>query len=500
MIHTVDNNIEYEIRRPVDELKTVSLGGFIDYLVYNHRTHTGRKLLPSNAIDIYYGFFTPNGDSILAQWCRSDFSPITQINPFTVSIGRMQLTERLEKLRKTVEIPSGSGAYVVVKVKKVANEKSILSKDLYDTLGSLSDDLYEASITGKSNAPAFWSASNSWQSESAKLYGEDVSRVTAPLALAAIGYNGLSTLVGKHVFKNPSVGKSWMIELPLPFANGSTYFTYCSEGYLLGYGTLENSNRLICEGEWAYIELLTGIGSGSYSLLTKYSGGFDVPRTSLAYNSTGDSWCLAPQEGSIPSSTVVDKTILLPSSEWFLKAYDLVIKDGVLSQPLELMVDGVLSTNYPIHAEIDAWLNGRYMVEGVDYMVSKNVLYVISVMYIDCTPTQRLVVRMRGGAPTRYMKSGYVLGGAMVSSDGYYDTSNLPVTFFVKGALKTTNDMLSIENDAGGLWAMVHNHQSAEIIDCGRISTYVGSAIARIKEVNEFITSVHNYEVRKKNG
>lgn len=258
-----------------------------------------------------------------------------------------------------------------------------------------------------------------WRADQLELsaYSQVMSMDEAPrdkqLIEDAYGYNALSIVYGNTpVHKSEFLDKGGVFIVPL--ANNlqgvATHFEYDEEGKLLGYYNSENTcNHVVRNENCHMVESMVGFG-GVY-----IDDQFNPPEDTLI-DETFDYRiyrCLIGKEyqglenweditdlnyhrvidGKLKWVENMDKThtvILRTNKKVLVREYDVSLTDGLLHFPIvqtlsftKFAKDDVQARLMVPMGQLDVWLNGHALVEGIDFMVDFPHVYITSKKYIE---------------------------------------------------------------------------------------------------------------------
>lgn len=288
-------------------------------------------------------------------------------------------------------------------------------KELY----KLQEDDRVQAMLGIDSSVIVWQAAELENSYYAKLMDAMHDGVTPSIVQAGYGYNAISKLVADSPLPVQVVNGRRQVSLPYALQANSTIYEYDTDGKLLEfhYHTLGAEytpfNPLT--------QLIEGImGRGSYTLSTVF-GQANVeldPEANYRYYiapiSSGevqhDQW--ADVTGDATKYMVIGTTatwlvdtnlyaVAVKSDRDFL-AYDLTLapNNGLLKFSIDAeatypngAAQGVM---YIPFGNLDLWLNGRALIEGLDYHIAWPQVIIVNKAYLVPGDTQKLHVRATG--------------------------------------------------------------------------------------------------------
>lgn len=220
----------------------------------------------------------------------------------------------------------------------------------------------------------------------------------------ALGYHPLAKRMGKSTHSR--VGST--LSLPIGLRSSCTVFEYNSAGSLLGYYTHTTGNEYSYQnGSCSKVEVVTGIATSGYEFqqavgvntveagvgyrLYRISGGNleDVTRLTNLYTVA-----TAPN-GNRTITWTGSGTYFIVIDKYFpLIDFTFTSGEPVMALALESAVGVPLKVPF---TDIDVWLNGTPLVEGIDYIVKyPSILVCCAKHTLPLGQANRVIVRARG--------------------------------------------------------------------------------------------------------
>lgn len=352
-----------------------------------------------------------------------------------------------------------------------ANQVSYLMK--------LSDAQLTQAMSGVNSTMPAWRASALEKSAYCQLMRSSYNQITENLVEQAYGYTKCNYAMGENLKTVPASG-TFAVAVQAAFQNGATAYEYDSAGLLLGFYSVTplslwysptNSNA-------ALVEFIEGIGSDvldeKYELVTtlidpskNYRYYVLVPNAQTNQNNwvdvTDQSYYLVTSGVSTWDNTspigVVKR--LVRSDKNFL-AYQTTVNsvDGVLAHSItykQNTLSGQISTTMQIPlGDLDVWLNGHSLVEGIDYVFNFPVVNIFAKEYLNPTPSaQTLTIRFTGHCsaqlePRKPKDVGYVFDGVL-SANGRYNLHKERIQrIVVGGKLMNPSAVRYVEDQPSG--------------------------------------------------
>lgn len=337
--------------------------------------------------------------------------------------------------------------------------------------------LIQAMVGSLSNVPV-WQAASLENSAYTALMRSSYNQITQPLVEQAYGYTKANWVLGQTPITIPPETTS--VTLPPAFQLGATSFEYNAAGVLLGYYAVAANSLTysIVNTSCTNVELVSGVGGTTldeyYDLVpvTVTPGNnyrYYIYAPNLATGIT--SWVDATDTGdyvitggvsnwspTVPSGVL--KRLVRSDKRFLLYQATLTPVDGLLVHQLTYIqntLSGQLQSGVTIPlGELDVWLNGYSLVEGVDFIFNFPMISIISKEYLTTTPgPQTLTIRFTGFCnssleTTPLNEVGYVYNGVL-SANGAYDLHSERVQrIVIAGAMVPVADVSFIENTTTG--------------------------------------------------
>ena len=236
----------------------------------------------------------------------------------------------------------------------------------------------------------------------------------------AYGYNAVAKLVAD----TPSVvqtyeGVKMVSEVPYLLQGDGTAFEYDANGLLLGYWLHGAGRTYVCRHADAhYVEILAGEGSlrvddvygaASAPLDSAVSYRFytcpqvdGVPTYAWQDVTDTDAYAATETQAVWNVDPATTHTLVRSDKRFMLRSLELNAANGLLAFPLtqQRTVDGVTAErdmNLPM-GELDVFLNGHSLIEGLDYFVSFPDIIIVNKRYLQnpSGQAQQIVVRHMG--------------------------------------------------------------------------------------------------------
>ena len=343
-------------------------------------------------------------------------------------------------------------------------------------LMKLSDSQFNQALIGtNSNVPA-WKAAALEHSAYAEIMRSSYSHINQALAEYAYGYTKCN-----YLFANtPNAIVSGSVAVPPAFQSQATAFEYDTNGLLLGYYVMAVNSLTYSRvnSSCTTVEFVEGIASNSldetYELVpttiapnnnyryyvnvlnqdTEVTEWSDVSGSSFYSKAAGVStW--------FPSNPLNIVNRLVRSDKKFL-TYQTTMNpvDGLLIHQLtytKVTSGGNVVTTLDIPmGELDVWINGHSLVEGVDYIYNFPTISIVSKAYLHTPPTlQTLTIRFTGFCDhqmhsTPISEVGYVYNGVLSVNETYDLHDQRVQRIAVGGRMYSPTAVTYIENTTSG--------------------------------------------------
>lgn len=335
--------------------------------------------------------------------------------------------------------------------RKVLNGISRLT-ELY----KLSDKLLLEAMRGVNSNVKVWQAASLEASAYSLLMSEQATAVTPDLVAQAYGYNTVAKLTGDSVHQVNAAGAIKSIAVPVVYQKQATVFEYDAGGLLLEWHLHTDSNVYIFKNtNTAYVEFVYGQASEALDDQTSLST-ITMSKDSLyrAYvndsgwvDITGTTRYFTENNKLVWKDTLPTQALVRSDSKFLCRSLDLLPQDGVLSFHLsekkwngtQWVIDDL---EIPL-GELDVFLNGNSLIEGLDYLVKFPFVAIINKKYLknQNNVPEKVVFRFMGFCNstlqrTAVNETGFIRNG-IVSMNQQYDLRDEEVIrIVVDGRLK----------------------------------------------------------------
>lgn len=348
-------------------------------------------------------------------------------------------------------------------------------------LYKLPDARVQRALLGLDSVVPEWRADNLENSAYMRVMSHDGFNIDPTLVEDAWGYNAVSKLVGDTPSKVELFSGQESVALPLILRRYSTGFEYDAQGVLIRHYSHTSGDRYITRNTATkLVEMIGGYGSvgldESYNQLhTPYDPEFEYRvyrKLKLPNNQEEAGW--RDVTGDTTTYTI-DKVRNLVSWKHDMTKYDTVVRSNknILVQEEEiLMDDGLLyiqmtqvtsrtgsAQKYVMEiptGEVDVFLNGYSLVEGVDYYVDFPNICIVNKTFLlnPRTDKQRILIRSYGFADTNLKRqdkddSGFVRYGVLSRNKRFDLREDRVMRMVVGGRLIHKSDLKFSEEETG---------------------------------------------------
>lgn len=370
-----------------------------------------------------------------------------------------------------------------LKIEVLIRNSGYLRPLVYDNnrifeLYKLSAEKIQNAMTGVNATLDIWKAANLENCAYTRLMRSKFSDVNLPLVQDAYGYNSISKLIADTPTKTiPRYGRQ-SIDLPFGLTENSTAYEYDGNGYLIHTrlhpgGSVYNSVK----DEARLVEVLSGKGShrpdvrfGTDNIPVPLYDNYRVYMCFLHNDIPTNMW---KDITDTPYYRIVDGNLLWNNLEYgqylmirtdstFLSYdLDLVTVNGNLQFTLseeENHGNGYLNHTMPVPmGQLDVFLNGRLMIQGLDYIVVFPKVHILNKMYLAqpaATEIQKVHVRFTGFCnfelnmekPDDY---GFIQHGFLSDNNRFDIRDDKVLSITVNGSVMHRSDLLFSEEHDG---------------------------------------------------
>lgn len=449
---TLDNVGKYLLHYAGDDDGTIDYQDDIDCFVVDQTTNEG----------VYYH---KNNPITLRNLTHRDYStPVSQLrtmveaNPNVLTVQNALLVLKFRN--------SGFSRTLV-------NENSRI-KELY----KLSEASILGALLGLDSTVPVWKASALEASQYTKLMGVTYAGMNKELVTGAYGYNAIAKLTAEPVLKTEVFSGQVMTKQPYAYQSDCTAFEYDASGLLLGWNYHTSGVYYHCVNSNAkYVEFVRGqcsdliddyLDVNNVTLNPKYDYRFYIApkninaQTKVWTDVTGDNSKYSIIDGvAVWAVNSMSQTLIKSNKTALLYQQSFDMSDGLLEFNIysRRVVNGINTSRVlevPM-GELDVFLNGRLLIQNLDYFVKYPAVVVTNKEYLLQTGPQTIVVRFKGMCTpelqlTDANEFGFVMGGVL-SVDHQFDIrDDKVIKIQVDGSIKTKEDL--VFNEDTGMFSL----------------------------------------------
>ncbi len=348
-------------------------------------------------------------------------------------------------------------------------------KELY----RMSDYHIRQAMLGIDANVAVWHAQNLENSFYPKIMDAYSEEVTFEMVQSAYGYNALTRLVADSPLIVQNVNGRRQVDLPPLLQNNSTIYEYDADGKLLGF--FQHTAGVEYTPQLPQTQLVEGIvGLGKFKIGTKFRQRQTLMEPGVNYRFYAapirngviqfDEWADVTGNGEFysvdGSGRAVwlvdfdDYAVAVKNDKDFL-AYELTL--APVNGLLKFTIDGTL--NYPDSVQgvcgippgrIELWLNGRALIENLDYFVKGLQIVIVNKKFLVSGNQQKITVRATGFCRSDLTReppkeAGFVRYGQLSRNGRYNVRDDKIIRVVVDGRTMHRSVLRFVEND-GSIW------------------------------------------------
>lgn len=346
-------------------------------------------------------------------------------------------------------------------------------------LYKLPDASIVSAMTGIDSTIDMWRAEHLEMSDYTTVMRSWSQQIDRALVQSAYGYNAISKLIGDTPSITYDYSNVKQITVHYGLQLSSTAYEYDSNGILLGvHPHIEGYLYDASDINTHYVEMISGIGShtpdvrfGSDNIPLPANANYRVYLSHTDTNGVSDDvWrdITDTDYYTVENDTLIwrhqdyNQLLMVRSDDTFL-AYDVYITpvDGNIYFPITEMEDrGDGLKHHELHVpmgELDVFLNGRSLIEGLDYIVNHPMIVIRNKEYLTDDPNttpQWIHVRYTGFCDSNLNRSlmgdvGYIVHGVLSNNDRYDIRDDKVLRIVVDGRLKSREDVVFSEFHSG---------------------------------------------------
>lgn len=455
-----DNKIKYLLHNPISSNDTIDYQDDIDvYLITQSSTGSYQGVYyPRNSLDSHR-MVTHHDYSIVADYVNY---LLTSLNGLIVGGVIPSNTYKLQVIVRN------SGYYRPL----VQDNNRIF--ELY----KLSSDKQLQAMVGVNSTVPEWKAENLEASAYVALMSSQRNAITIQEVQDAYGYNAISKLVADTPTPIRYYNSKPVIDIGVGLQANSTMYEYDINGSLLEWHLTAQSDVYICANDnTKLVEGISGVGTdqpdtvfGTDDIILP---SYDNYRVYMCYIDSGipnDKWIditgtnnYTVINGVLKWANLVTNQFLMVRTDATFLAYDLDITpvNGNIFFTLMSLEDrgsGYVNTALSIpYGEMDIYLNGKALIENLDYKVQFPVIYILNTKYLNTpklTNTQHLHIRCTGFCDSN-LKSlpaddfGFIKHGLLSNNNKFDIQDDKVLRITVDGSVKHRSSIVFAEDHSG---------------------------------------------------
>jgi len=336
------------------------------------------------------------------------------------------------------------------------------------------DKLLAAMLGAEASVPE-WHVRNLEKSAYTQLMRHVGREIPLDLIQDAYGYNSISKLVGDTPQHIPGPGQ-W-IELPPALRNNSTVFEYDADGLMIGWKPHRNG-RFYTPRDARCRMIEAFVGYGSQKLSTAYNADLYALQDGVNYRMyarqlndgvpisdwqdvTGDSdfYVIIDNAVEWKVSTLEWQTAIKNDVDIAVYNLTLEYRDGINRFTInvdEVRTDGLV---HPSSAEIPfgtfrIWMNGRSLIQNLDYIVKWPEIVVVNKKYLSGTGTEEFVFMGMGFCKSDMTMAdpkdyGFVKHGRLSKNKRYDIRDDKVVKIVIDGCVYARDELVFGEDPNG---------------------------------------------------
>lgn len=492
------------------------------YLVH-YSGSTPRGIIYKQDVDFYLinkaigkgVFFHKNTDTAVRTVTHSDYSVMTS------------LVDNLVSAQGDWNNPDD--IYIRIYVRKSGtNRPLVFEKHQLNELYKLSDDKIISALSGLNATVPFWSAVNLEKSEYSDLMQGGFSdatanyeHVTTPLVTAAYGYHGVAKVIADTPSKPIPNSSPRVFKVPPGMIWNFSAVEYDEDGVMLGVypATTPNSEYISTNSNAGYVEFLYGLPRNKpdeyydTDMVIDYGVEFRAYVCGKENGQPNYNWVDVTDSGlysfiNRQFTWLIDKNsyvgMIRTNKHVFHSQVTISPTNGVLSHEIQYSstingVTGFRSMSVPMN-QIAVYLNGHLLIENLDYVLDFPTIYIVSKEYFTLPASPRLNIIFTGLCNSELKIEnnsdvGFVSNGLLSNNNKFDLRDNRILRIAVGGKLKSKDDLLFAEEDAGVTVPHVQNglpYSITEIVVPVYSETGIETTVLR-NEANVIDTAVSDY-------
>lgn len=462
----------------VVDLKTFNstLDGQVKYLLHRPKVGEGNEIEYIDDIDLYV-MCGEDGRKTGRYFHRNDVENHRMVThrDHSVSVTSYVRIARALSEALSESPPPESEFYIRIYVRNSGLNRALTYENqrIFE-LYKLNDALITSAMTGLGSTIDVWKADVLESCAYTRLMRSNQKDIDITLIEDAYGYNAISKIVGESPLVTRPYSGRMLATLPPVYHDTATIYEYDGDGSLLGYYPSTNRNEwFTVNAHAALIEPVVGIGSHSPSVFFGKDDIYIDPRFGYRVYKAGvfegviqDDWydITGSDQYEIVNDRLVwrggasDYMLQVRTDEKFL-TYSLNLNTiaGTLYFDLTEVVDGQHRVMTIPAGQLDIWLNGKSLIQGLDYVLKFPRVFITSKEHLAQpagSSIQNVDIRFHGFC-TSDMKVrlpedyGWIEHGYLSNNNRYDLRDDKVLRITVRGTVKTKSSLEYSEEHVG---------------------------------------------------
>ncbi len=365
-------------------------------------------------------------------------------------------------------------AYLHVIIREADTRRTIINeanrvRDLY----RMDDDDVYSALIGFNSLVNVWNVSELEKSKFNNSIRKPFGELTRQDAFDALGYNAISKLIGdtpNRVYLNSGQRN---VAVPLQMRKASTAYEYDSSGHLIGsYPHTNHEIYLPHNQNCDVVEFIFGLASTSFDdVIGQQTSTLDTELNHRFYicdkiggvpdevwrDVSGTSYYHVYPNGQViwAVNSTIEQQLVRSNSRHLFYEFDSPMEDGNVQFNISQWdaIDNRWETLKIPPARIDIFLNGKSLIEDIDYIVHWPSVYITTKEYfINPGQTQRISIRATGFCKNDMQRidagdTGFVKHRVLSENNIYNLRDDRVNRIIVGGSLKMFDDLKFAETD-----------------------------------------------------
>ncbi len=336
-------------------------------------------------------------------------------------------------------------------------------------LYKLSDERVVQAMLGHNSTVPEWRAEFLENNSYTKVMRAPLGGISSLDAQEAYGYNSLSKLLGN----TPSVARSnsgaWLVDIPEALRGRATVYEYDQHGLLLGWSHATMDETHGVSAACVFAEIIHGIGGDSLDIQEGTNTGTINPVYNYRFYSCGytdtyidQKWVDETGTGDYIANRSTFEWVavsnrhrrVMSNAKHLALSFDLSPIDGVFEflVPYRNPQGNVIALEMPL-GNLDIFLNGYSLIEGIDFLVVKNHVVITNKEYLinNGTGVQKIFVRYTDFAPPDFIRKypedrGYVWHGVLSANNRFDLRDDRVLRIVCRGQVRLRNELKFAED------------------------------------------------------